>query len=417
MLVFCRPSPHVFGFLLALGCIFLCLLDVRHWGRRDPGSAFFDPDFAFQPSYSLVRKEQAAAFIEKADNATNLGEFPKAKQGHRLCVGIAAKQRKGVRYFRDTVGSLLEGLTEAEREDISLVSFIANVDPKEHAAYRERWLRTLSNRVLTYDDIADHGMVKAIKANTTVEHRFKRKPLFDYATLLDACYADGAPYVLMIEDDTLAAEGWYAKTTQALDHLERKKAKTRTIYLRLFYNERLLGWNLEQWPTTLVTWTLVEAAMGVVLFGAARLVPCTSSILTRWTILAILLFFNPLCTILFFLGGRLTLAGPPNGLHRMDTYGCCSQALLFQRTRIPELIDYYRSQNSGYVDVLTERYAEQHNLARWALTPGVFQHVGTISSKASAPSRWGRKNTENIWNFSFEMFHAEESRPSHIRQA
>jgi hypothetical protein len=90
----------------------------------------------------------------------------------------------------------------------------------------------------------------------------------------------------------------------------------------------------------------------------------------------------------------------------MDRFGCCSQALVFPRRVIPDLITFYRDEGIGFVDVLTEVFADKHDLRRWAFVPSAFQHIGMRSSKGDdyRGSRWNRSVAANIWNFDFEMF-------------
>ncbi len=65
------------------------------------------------------------------------------------------------------------------------------------------------------------------------------------------------------------------------------------------------------------------------------------------------------------------------------------------------------------IDSLTELYANEKALVRYAITPSVFQHVGGTSSKPTFTTRWGRSNTENIWNFSFEKLDPDELKYDH----
>ena len=60
-------------------------------------------------------------------------------------------------------------------------------------------------------------------------------------------------------------------------------------------------------------------------------------------------------------------------------------------------------------------YAKREGFDQWALTPSVFQHVGGKSSKGESTGLWGRKNTENIWNFSFEMFDEKKLEKEHFK--
>ena len=53
--------------------------------------------------------------------------------------------------MRGTIGSLLEGLSDAERAQIHLIAFIAHTDPTVHPIYHEPRLIAVSNTVLTYD--------------------------------------------------------------------------------------------------------------------------------------------------------------------------------------------------------------------------------------------------------------------------
>ena len=166
---------------------------------------------------------------------------------------------------------------------------------------------------------------------------------------------------------------------------------------------------------TYAVWCILfEVLLATVLFVVRRYVPPAAILLTNWTVGTICLLIGPMCIALFFAAGRLTVAGPSRGINKMNNYGCCSQAFLFQRDRVPELIEYYEERGTGYIDVITEEYSNKHELTRWALTPSVFQHVGSTSSKSTSASRWGRNNAENIWNFSFEMFDPEELKEEHV---
>ena len=323
-------------------------------------------------------------------------------------------QRAGARYFRRTVGSVLAGLTEAERRDIFLVSFIANVDPRVHEAFNEPWLPLLSDEVLTYENAAK-DVLDRVRGLEHGDLGFDRKPLFDYTFLLRKCYERGMPYVVMLEDDVIAAEGWYARTKAALRDLEQEGSEVEnTIYLRLFYNERILGWNSEEWFSYLLRCILVESLVLGFLLALTRYIPWTTTFLTSRTITSITLLIAPMCIFLYFAAGRLTVSPLPRGLNRMDTYGCCSQAFVFPRDQIPSLISFYEQVGQGKIDQLTEAYANEKGLARWALTPSVFAHVGSTSSKSSFTSRWGRSNTENIWNFNFEKFDSRELNDEHL---
>jgi hypothetical protein len=120
--------------------------------------------------------------------------------------------------------------------------------------------------------------------------------------------------------------------------------------------------------------------------------------------------------LLVFATGRVTLAPLPNGVNVVTSYACCSQGLVFPRKRAKEMVQWYEEKKIGYVDTLTEDYADKHGLTRWALTPSVMQHTGWISSKDFGPEeimRHGRTAAELVWSFSFEQNDVEVLRQEH----
>ena len=408
------PTPHATAFLLFLAFYGLMIIDARHKGWRDPGSIFFNPDIAFEREYSLLREAQALSYIKSASESAEYLNHTKAGLDPTFCIGITTLQREGARYFQRNVGSLLAGLSEAERQDFWLEPFIVNMDPEEHLAYHEPWLEAVSDHVLTYADAKPE-----VKARVEVfrPDDFRKKALFDYAYLLRTCYERNVPWVIMVEDDTIAADGWFYRTRRAVAELTKRSDYMDMLYLRLFYNERLLGWNSEEWFSYVVWSLFIEALVISAIVAALKYGPKeTRQILTPLTSITIVAICTPMLLGLYFAAGRLTVSPLRRGLNKMPTYGCCSQAFAFPSHVIPEMLEYYNSKvfEGGYVDVLTEIYGRQHKLDRWALTPSVFNHVGGKSSKGEQTGLWGRKNTENIWNFSFETFDEKDLESEHF---
>ena len=90
---------------------------LRHSNYRDPTSYFFDPSRAYKRLYSIDRMEQAGEFIESVGN---LHPRPPVtpQQPPMMCLGIITVKRRQEQYVSRTVGSLLEGLDEGERDSI-----------------------------------------------------------------------------------------------------------------------------------------------------------------------------------------------------------------------------------------------------------------------------------------------------------
>jgi N-Acetylglucosaminyltransferase-IV (GnT-IV) conserved region len=180
---------------------------------RDPTSLFFDSSMAYRREYSSVRQRQAERFIDGASRTPFLRSDNSMPPS--LCVGVATVARDGEHYFQTSVGSLLQGLTEAERQEMHLIAFIAHTDPTAHPAYSERWLYNVADQVLTYDLPPDQ--LERLRGMEREKGVFREKGLYDYRYLLDACYRVGAANIIMVEDDVLALDGWYHRTVKALE--------------------------------------------------------------------------------------------------------------------------------------------------------------------------------------------------------
>jgi hypothetical protein len=377
----------------------------------DPSSFFLDVKRAYQRRYSTIRIEEAADFIARSTK-----EQAKASSDPSICVGIATVQRDDAKYFDLLVGSLLDGLSDAERRDILLLPFIANIDPHTHYAFNESWLFDLADEVLTYENVLKKDKARMRYQETPKGH--EKKALFDYSYMLRKCLGSGAPYILMLEDDTIAANSWYRRTKAALMDMESRPELPSSIYLRLFYNTRIQGWNSEFWPHYLFWSVVFEVLLTSVLWLLHRSNAAAGRFLTPRTTLTILFICSPACVALYFAAGRLTVHPNPIGIHQRNSYGCCSQALLFPREQVPPLLDYFKKEKTGLRDVLIEMYADQNGLTRWALTPSVFQHIGSRSSKwkgngSEEVDENGLIATERIWNYHFEAWDAVELRREH----
>ncbi|GAB1193896.1 hypothetical protein APSETT444_003132 [Aspergillus pseudonomiae] len=389
-------------------------------GWRDPTSLFFRENEAYEPSYSSPRAVEGMALINEANNVTETPR-PKASANPTMCVGFASIAREGVSYFQSAVGSVLAGLSPVERADLFLILFIAHTDPTQHPAYSEPWLHELADKVLLYDEKdVDIDHIRSLET-TEAKTLALEKGLLDYTYLLKACAAIGTPYTVMLEDDIIALDGWYHRTKQALRAVERQTAEKKAskwLYLRLFYTENFLGWNSEDWPTYLFYSLLSAATVLLTTLIVRRYRPSSKPFLPKETVFVLCFICTPLLIILFFATGRVTMLPIPEGVHEMPKFGCCSQGLVFPQGRITDLVSWYESKGIGYVDMLTEDYANQNGEIRWALTPSVLQHVGSKSSKTNnpIPQKGLRTIPETLWNFGFEKNDVNILRKEHEQQ-
>ncbi|KAF2688381.1 integral membrane protein-like protein [Lentithecium fluviatile CBS 122367] len=419
-------TPRILS-LLSLAVFLWIVYRVHSIAARDPTSVFFDPSTGYTPRYSAVRREQAAAFIARANSQDYA--WTKAQEGQRrLCVGIPSMATRGPEYLQDAVGSLLEGLTEDERGEMYVVVFVPHSNPAVHGAYGQTWLSALTDHILTYNLSSPEEMKHVQEMEKEEGGEYREKGVFDYHYLLEHCAEQQAPYVAIFEDDIVAADGWFHRTLAALEEAETRSATEYAsqtfLYLRLFYTEELHGWNSEDWLAYLATSFFVFIVpMGLLCYLRTQNA-AANRILTNRVLLAIAASITTSIG-LFFALGRITVHPLPTGISLMPEFGCCSQALVFPTTIIPSLAAFFASRRTGAPDVLLEDFARdkggEDGLGkglRWALSPSVVQHVGRESSKKDdfgEMSKYGMSVAETIWSFGFEDLKAGALRTEHGR--
>ncbi|EEP81351.1 predicted protein [Uncinocarpus reesii 1704] len=402
--IFSSRTPHRYVLVSFLLLYLLLLQYCRLHYYRDPTSSFFNPSKGYEPIYSRFRISQATSFIRHIDATASPrnGTASAGNSSASLCVGIASIARTDASYVEAAVGSLLVDLAPQERDDVHLILFIPHVDPTIHPLFASNWTAALADKILLYD--VDSDKLDHLRQLEKEGGLFREKALFDYVYLLKACQDVGTPYVVMVEDDVVAMDGWYHRTKRALEDAERQTRRlgaSKYLYLRLFYTQGLLGWNKEEWFTYLVSSATAVAILAAILLITRRYIPCSVRILSNQVIIVLCLICAPLCIILFFASGRLSMLSTPAGVHQMPRFGCCSQALAFPRNRVADVISWYETKRIGFADSLLEEYANANDEIRWALTPSVFQHVGVKSSKQDGPG--DDIVAKETWNVDFEL--------------
>lgn len=116
---------------------------------------------------------------------------------------------------------------------------------------------------------------------------------------------------------------------------------------------------------------------------------------------------------LFFATGKANLFPPKPGV-RAEFYGCCSQALVFKREWIPNLITFLKEQSEGNpearCDMLTRDFAYVGGLARLSGYPMVVQHTGLKSASHTAV-----RDSQAVTSMAFEFLDDEKLKVNHVR--
>lgn len=408
----CSPHTPCLWVFLGLAIIYLAL--IRYCSTtyyRDPTSAFFDPIRGYQRHYSVVRQNQADAYIER-HNTSPASNTP-LKRAPKLCIGIATVARENEQYIGSTIGSLLEPLSPDERNEVYLAVLIAHTAPEVHPIYNEPWLLALVDKVLLYD-VPKEQMDELTEWEK--DKNFVRKAIFDYTYAMQKCVDGGAEWVAMVEDDTLAVMDWCPRLMKALEQVDDLHRADGTLgggsgdggewlYLRMFFTEEFFGWNSEDWPRYLFASVAVVVANAVVLLVVRRFAfrsTLTNSAVVVWSLLCV-----PALVVLYFLAGKVSMLPFRPGVHQMPKFGCCAQGLVFSSSTATKTIGHLREVGAGFVDELIEAWANDKGYVRWAITPSLLQHIGGHSSKGDDlgdKAKWDRSVAEKIWNFGFELY-------------
>lgn len=395
-----RPATTAF---LAFFLVYLAL--IRYCSRayyRDPTSAFFDPGRGYEPRYSAERQNDADEFIRNANLTTYVQTPP---QDPKMCIGIATIAREQDQYVRRTIGSLIDGLEPSDREQIHLIVLIAHADPAMHPVYGEPWLTNVVDDTLLYD--VSQGRLQNLR-DWEANKDYRKKAIFDYTYVLQKCLEARTRWITMIEDDTLAVEGWFPRAMEALQKADQQHPTTDEmdwLYLRLFYTEEFMGWNAEEWRGYFAASIAVTGMTGMALLLIRQFI--FENTITNGFIAVACLVCSPACILLYFMAGRLSMHPPLPGVYRMPKFGCCAQGLVYSHRMASKVINRLSQVREGYVDQIVEAWANEANLVRWVTIPSLLQHVGASSSKGDdrgSAAKYGRSVAEKIWSFSFEEY-------------
>lgn len=404
-----------------------------------------DPDFNADSDFGLARP--SSHLLGKA------GDDP------QICAVFITVGRKmeGRQYIDTAVGSFLANLTRAERAAVHLKLFFADVpDPAaQHPSFAklsglptDTGIISLADEVFTYNSTLPSTSDRDRKlqklegwaSDRGNKHALERKTVHDYAYALDRCARDtDAPYIALFEGDILLADGWLARTLLNLRALEAMMRDPRRhnpergrvepgrpnswLYLRLFNQERSTGWSGGTGFRSNNA-HVISAAVAVPLFLVLLAVRRSSSNRSRrsgswspsplrrhldgWTLVVICFVAVPLWTWLFFASGKASVLGAPSpGTVREEFFGCCNQALVYNRAHALPLATSMldaaaRRSNPGRSDMLPKLFARERGLARVSAYPMLAQHLGRVSAIDTSDDEAMR-----VWSMAFEDFDRE----------
>jgi hypothetical protein len=290
---------------------------------RDPGSYFFTME-GYRPVYSRVRMQQVRAFLQETveNKASTLIRNSRhgQKSTPRLCIGMATAKRPEKQYVDASLASLFDHLSQEERNDIEMNLLIAHMEPRDHPSFHTNeqaaWVSQLADNVLTYYNTVHTSERLSALRHLERTHQYDEKSFYDYELLLRKCHDSNA------------------------ENQHKEGNLNQWMYLRLFYTE--------EWPLHLA-WSIVAVSLTAMagLFLRRRFLSSPTSSpglllsssashpkqnpFSRSFIATISFVCVPAIVILYFAAGRMTVQPIQPGIHSMNRFGCCSQALVFPR--------------------------------------------------------------------------------------
>lgn len=224
MLVIGHAGQHrsllsfLLGFLLLYSILVFYLRAVCY---RDPSSVFWRPEASRLLSYSTFRAAQAYQLADQAEKH-ELAKWDSTTPP-KLCISIGSVSRHGFSYLRQTLGSLLAGLDEHERRQIYIVVFLAHVNQSKHEDSGAAWLSHMADSLPLYpaEDPRFLVLVEELENNDDYPAH-ARKQKIDYSVMLAECAKVEPAYIMTLEDDVIALDGWFHRTMSALQIAARK---------------------------------------------------------------------------------------------------------------------------------------------------------------------------------------------------
>ncbi|KAG5926703.1 hypothetical protein E4U42_003026 [Claviceps africana] len=440
-----RESRFLLGKVLAGCALILCSVwyAQTHF-YRDPGSRFFDRRRAYEQKYSRHRASEVQSFVGQLANVSAAVTRPAPDEqaggaqdpGPTLCVTIPSVRRTHTQYVETTVASALLGLLPPERRDIHLNVFFAHTDPAEHPTWHQPWVSRAVDAMYTYNlsSAQDGQRLRQLEQ----QGDFSEKGVLDYAYALEQCHSMETPYVAVLEDDIMLADGWLIHLLTGLRQLPgaaerrpslpplpppsssspaRDRARAPSpphkswLYVRMFNQERSTGWSSIRIGANhepliiLAIW--LTAAPPILL--ARRRWKAAHLLLDSASLLVLFVLLIPSYVLLFFQSGKASLWPPSRGIAD-EPFGCCSQIMVFPREQVLPLVDFLRRKRRGQIDLLLNDRAVEEGLTRYALYPVMAQHIGLDSARATAMAE-----AQAVWSMAYEDLDPETLHHDHER--
>lgn len=273
---------------------------------------------------------------------------------------------------------------------------------------------------LTLPDPLREALTFLSNSTDLSRHQIHAKGLLDYSLVLQRCLLrTKAPYLALFEDDVLVARGWVARTMAALRDVDGRYPQPGRdwLHLRLFNQERSTGWASRTIGShnEVSIVAIIDAVLVVAWMILRRSSLSARRFATSGVLVVVCAVGVPAAIILLFASGKASLFPPARGVVAED-FGCCSQALVFNRRQAAALADALQAaiplqldgREDDQYDQRTKHFAQAAGLDRWAFYPMQVQHRGKVSSVGASP-----EEAAAVWSMAFEDLNPEMLQRNH----
>ena len=303
-----------------------------------------------------------------------------------LCVGVITRQREGARFYTvQTVAALLTRVKLKYQDRLSISLMDINRNSSQHAD-----LAYLYGLI----DVVQMPFSKLAYPNhTELFYRGlyffdKIKEAYDYSRILDYFYQNKTEcdYVLLLEDDSIAAYDWYDKISAILSRLESERdlVEAKWLCVKLFTSYRYFDFFTHA-PTMAKTIFIIFISSLVQICLCSKFGLITLRYFKR--VECILLCLNTALILLWVKSTHISPLG--YGLHEYSL-GFNMVANVYPRANLALLFAYFNKYIHSFArgdftfflpkDFLLEEVRKDHGLSEYILEPSLFQHVGLHTS-------------------------------------
>ena len=306
-------------------------------------------------------------------------------------------QNEKLGYFLQTV-SAMDRILKSDTNFDTKHLLVCNVDRRpgthEDVKYVAPYVPTI-NKVehsKVYNTTNNRGREEIY--NKTMFSGIYEKETVDYLFCLETAYLKNTTYIVVIEDDAYPMKNFLNVVKYSIDTRIHHYHKD-FVYIKMYYPQKWQGFGFE------LTRILDILAIGLVGAGLSVL---PYYCLKQRNHKRVVMYFYSVVGAIYFILLALVISRPNVlELRRFSKHfysfrespGCCTQAMLYSRTEVPDLINYLiKSQTAAeplHTDLAIYKYIQDTNKNAFQIEPNLFYHLGMYTSLEG-----GQKNPEEF---------------------